>query len=225
MRVDQIMSREVVGVPPGASLREVARVLLEHGISGVPVLSDEGKVLGVVSEGDVLVKAGASLGHQEHAANWLFGDDEGLGLKRRAQTAAEAMSRPAITVDPHCTVAEAARLMVRRSVNRLPVVDEGRLVGIVTRTDVVRAFARPDSDLLEQIRTEVLLETLWIDPATVEVTVEEGEVVVTGEVETRTVAELVPVYVSLVPGVLSVDVSRLAWRTDTRAERHHASRL
>jgi len=225
MRVDQIMSREVVGVAPGASLREVARVLLEHGISGVPVLSDEGKVLGVVSEGDVLVKAGASLSRQEHAANWLFGDDERLRLKRRAQTAAEAMSCPAITVDPHCTVAEAARLMVRRSVNRLPVVDDGRLVGIVTRTDVVRAFARPDSDLLEQIRSEVLLETLWIDPVSVDVTVEEGEVTVTGEVETRTVADLVPVYVSLVPGVLSVDVSRLAWRTDTRAERAHASRL
>jgi CBS-domain-containing membrane protein len=225
MRVDEIMCPEVVGVTPGTSLRDVARLLLVHGISGAPVLSDEGKVLGVVSEGDLLVKAAAGLGRYEHPSNWLFGDDEGVALKRRAQTAAEAMSCPAITIDPRCSVAEAARLMVKRSVNRLPVVDEGRLVGIVTRADVVRAFARPDPELLEQICTEVLLETLWIDPAAVDVTVDEGRVTVSGEVETRTVAELVPAYVSLVPGVVSVDVSRLEWRTETRVERRHASRL
>jgi len=225
MRVEEIMSREVVGVSPSTSLKTVARLLLEHAFSGVPVVADSGKVLGIVSEGDVLVKAAAGLARHEHPSNWLFGDDEALEMKRGARTAADAMSHPAVTVDPRCTVAEAARLMVRRSVNRLPVVDRGALVGIVTRTDIVRAFARSDADLLEQIRSEVLLDTLWIDPATVDLAVEDGEVTLTGVVETRTVAELVPVYVALVPGVVSVDTAELGWRTETHVERRHASRL
>ena len=95
----------------------------------------------------------------------------------------------------------------------------------MTRNDIVRAFVRPDSELEEQICTEVLLDTLWIDPATIDVVVEEGEVAVTGVVATRTVAELVPVYISLVPGVVSVDASRLEWRTRVGAQRHHPSRL
>ena len=225
MRVEQIMSSEVVGVTPTTSLKDVARLLLERGISGVPVLGDNGKVLGIVSAGDILVKTSAELGNRERPSNWLFGDDDREALKRGAQTAADAMSRPAITVDPRCTVAEAARMMVKRSVNRLPVIDEGKLVGIVTRNDVVRAFARPDSELEEQIRTEVLLDTLWIDPATIVVAVEEGEVAVTGVVETRTIAELIPIYISLVPGVVSVDASHVEWRTDVGSQRPHASRL
>ncbi len=225
MRVEQIMSREVVGVTPTTSLKDVARLLLERGISGVPVLGDNGKVLGIVSAGDILVKTSAAFGLREHPSNWLFGDDEREALKRGAQTAADAMSRPAITVDPRCTVAEAARMMVKRSVNRLPVVDDGELVGIVTRNDIVRAFARPDSELEEQIRTDVLLDTLWIDPAAIDVVVEEGDVAISGVVETRTIAELIPTYISLVPGVVSVDASRLEWRTDVGAQRPHTSRL
>ena len=225
MRVEQIMSREVVNVTPTTSLKDVARRLLERSISGVPVVGDTGKVLGIVSASDILVKTSAELGNRERPSNWLFGDDDREALKRGAQTAADAMSRPAITIDPHCTVAEAARMMVKRSVNRLPVVDDEKLVGIVTRSDIVRAFVRPDSELKEQICTEVLLDTLWIDPTTIDVVVEEGEVALAGVVATRTVAELVPVYISLVPGVVSVDASHLVWRTNVGAQRAHASRL
>jgi CBS domain-containing protein len=224
VKVEQIMSHDVVRVAPSASLKDVARLLLEHGISGVPVVADDGKVLGVVSSGDILVKVSADLGRREHPSNWLFGVDERVELKRGAEMAAEAMTRPAVTVDPGCTVAGAARLMVRRSIDRLPVVDHGRLVGIVTRRDIVRAFARPDRELAEQVRTEALLETLWIDPEAIDVSVESGNVTVTGTVESRTIAELVPVYASLVPGVVSVDVSGLHWQTD-HVRRRHPSRL
>ncbi len=225
MRIDEIMQTEVVGVSPTDSLKRVARLLLEHGISGVPVLNDHGAVIGVVSEGDILVKASAAFGEREHPSNWLFGDDEREALKRGAQTAADAMSRPVVTVDPRCTVAEAARVMVKQSVNRLPVVSDGRLVGIVTRSDIVRAFARTDEELEAQIRAEVLVETLWLDPGTLHILIEEGEVVVSGVVETRSIAELIPVYISLVPGVVSVDASRVEWHTNVHAGRHHASRL
>jgi CBS domain-containing protein len=224
MRVEQIMSRDVVSVTPATSVKDVARVLLENGVSGVPVVADDGVVLGVVSSGDILVKVSADLGRREHPSNWLFGVDERVELKRGAESAAEAMTRPAVTVDPGCTVAGAARLMVRRGIDRLPVVDRGKLVGIVTRRDIVQAFARPDRELAEQVRTEALLETLWIDPETVDVSVEAGNVTVTGTVESRTIAELVPVYASLVPGVVSVDVSDLHWQTDD-VRRRHPSRL
>jgi CBS domain-containing protein len=224
MRVEQIMSHDVVSVAPTTSLKDVARLLLDRGLSGVPVVDDGGRVLGVVASGDILVKVSADLGRREHPSNWLFGGDECIELKREAQTAAEAMTRPAVTVDPGCTVAGAARLMVRRSIDRLPVVDHGTLVGIVTRRDIVRAFARPDRELADQIRMEVLLETLWVDPETVEISVAAGCVSVTGTVESRTIAELVPVYASLVPGVVSVDVSGLSWDEDNVAARLHAAR-
>jgi CBS domain-containing protein len=211
-------------VAPATSLKEVARTLLENGVSGVPVVADDGAVLGVVSSGDILIKVSADLGRREHPSNWLFGVDERVELKRGAESAAEAMTRPAITVDPGCTVAGAARLMVRRSIDRLPVVDRGRMVGIVARRDIVHAFARPDRELEEQVLTEALIETLWIDPETVDVSVEAGNVTVTGMVESRTIAELVPVYASLVPGVVSVDVSDLQWQTDD-VRRRHPSRL
>jgi CBS domain-containing protein len=220
MKVGEIMTRDVRCVAPATSLKDVARLLLEHGISGVPVVADDGEVLGVVSSGDLLVKVSADLGRREHPSNWLFGSDERVELKRGAETAGEAMTSPAITVDPGCTVAGAARLMVTRSIDRLPVLDHGRLQGIVTRHDVVRAFARSDRELAEQIRNEVLLHTLWIDPGTVEVTVEEGKVTATGAVDTRTIAEMIPVYVSLVPGVVSVDISQVEWNADVEARRH-----
>ncbi|HEX6762124.1 MAG TPA: CBS domain-containing protein [Gaiellaceae bacterium] len=222
MIVEQIMSRDVLSVAPSASLKDVARLLLEHDVSGVPVVAEDGRVLGVVSSGDILVKVSADLGRRRHPSNWLFGSDERVELKREAQTAAEAMTRPAVTVDPGCAVAGAARLMVRRAIDRLPVVDHGRLVGIVTRRDVVRAFARPDDELAEQIRSEVLVETLWIDPGTVDVTVEDGDVTVTGTVESRTIAEYVQTFSSLVPGVTSVDVSHLDWCSGIEQPRHHS---
>ena len=220
MKVEQIMSRDVVCVAPSASLKSVARALLENGVSGVPVVADDGTVLGVVSSGDILIKVSADLGRRERASNWLFGVDERVELKRGAETAAEAMTGPAVTVDSGCTVAGAARLMLRRSIDRLPVVDRGKLIGIVTRRDIVQAFARPDRELAEQVRTEALLETLWIDPETIDVSIDEGNVTVTGTVESRTIAELVPVYASLVPGVVGVDVSDLHWLKDDERGRH-----
>jgi CBS domain/BON domain len=124
------------------------------------------------------------------------------------------MTHPAVTIEPQRTVAEAARLMVARSVNRLPVVCDARLIGIVTRADLVRAFARTDEELEHEIRDDVLLHTLWIDPTAVDISVRDGDVILDGEVVTRTDAELAGAYVARVPGVVSVDRSRLVWRLD-----------
>jgi len=219
MRVEELMCRDVVIVRPSTSIKDVARVLTERGISGVPVVSDDGRLVGVVSEGDIVFKERGVGDADGHAYAWLFGRDDESALKREAATAAEAMTTPAVTIDPLRTVDEAAQLMVRRSVNRLPVVAQGKLVGIVTRADLVRAFVRADDELEREIREDVLLHTLWIDPSSVRVSVRKGHVVLDGELETRTEVDLVGVYAARVPGVVSVDGSRLSWRTDDLARR------
>lgn len=214
------MRRDVVTVSPSTPIKTVARLLLERGVSGLPVVNDEGRVLGVVSEGDIVIKERGVAQTDGHAYRWLFGADERVALKREARTAAEAMTCPAVTIEPQRSIAAAARLMVARSVNRLPVVSGGTLVGIVTRADLVRAFARTDVELEREIRDDVLLRALWIHPTRVRVTVVDGEVTLSGHLETRTEAELVAGYVAEVAGVVSVDDSQLGWREDDLARRH-----
>jgi CBS domain-containing protein len=219
MRVEAIMSRDVVTVLPSATIKEVARLLARRRISGVPVVADDGRLVGVVSEGDIVFKERGVGEGDGRAYQWLFGRDDEAALKREAATAAEAMTTPAVTIEPQRTIDEAAQLMVRRSVNRLPVVSEKRLVGILTRADLVRAFVRTDEELAREIREEVLLHMLWIDPCGLRVHVGEGQVVLAGELATRTQVDLVCAYTARVPGVVAVDASGLTWRTDDLARR------
>jgi CBS domain-containing protein len=114
------------------------------------------------------------------------------------------MSAPAITITPGRLVHEAAALMISESVNRLPVIEHGKLVGILTRADVVRAFTRTAAEIADEIREEIFRRTLWLEPGSVSMDVVEGVVRIEGEVETEADAELLPVFVSRVPGVVSV---------------------
>jgi CBS-domain-containing membrane protein len=211
VKVRDVMTSEVATVPFGTTLKEVARILAERRISGVPVVDESGAVLGVVSEADIVrVEAG------EEARGGLLA---GLLADRRparleACTAADAMTSPAVTARPEQDVAEAARLMTEREVNRLPVVErDGSLVGIVTRADLVRAFVRSDEEIERELRDDVILGVMWIDPSTLEVTASGGEVTVEGEVPSRQDAELLEQFASRVPGVVSVR-ARLRWRLD-----------
>jgi CBS domain-containing protein len=220
VNVEAIMSADVVTVAPSTPLKEVALLLLEHGVSGLPVVEEDGFVAGVVSEGDIVSKErGVAPPPARHAYEWLFGPAERDPQKRVARTASDAMTSPAVVVSPHASVASAARLMVERSVNRLPVVHAGRLVGIVTRADLVRVFTRGDEELEREIREDVVHHLLWITPRHLDVTVSDGDVTLAGEVETRTEAELIGAYAARVPGVVSVDDSRLRWVEDDLARR------
>jgi CBS domain-containing protein len=218
MKVRDVMSTNVAAVGPDATLKQVAELMGDRGISGVPVVGAEGEVLGVVSEEDIVVKVAS---HPESAGvSWRLFAPEGLDPGRlAAATAGEAMTIPAVTVDAEASVAEAARLMVDQGVKRLPVLAGGGLAGIVTRADVVRAFTRSDGEIWEELRNEVLPRQLWIPPEQLEVGVAGGRVTVAGEVETRTEADLVEAFAWRVPGVVSVDCSGLAWKTDDRAVR------
>jgi CBS domain-containing protein len=212
MKVEDVMSRDVVTVDVSTPLRDVAALLAEKRISGLPVISEDG-VVGVVSEADILAKERG----ETHQRGGLFGfllDDRDAELKLEARTAGEAMSAPAITIGPERPVSEAAGTMIDEGVNRLPVVgEEGRLLGIVTRADLVKAFVRSDAELAEEIREDVLLRALWIPPESIAVSVEDGVATLRGHVENRATAEMLPGFVQRVPGVVSV-LAEVTWGDD-----------
>lgn len=218
-KVEQVMTRDVVAVAPEAPLMEVARLLVEHGVSGLPVVDAERRVLGVVSEGDLLVKEAGHPTRSRRPLARIFGlsrDAREQAAKVEATTAGEAMTSPAVTVEAGRSLQAAAELMTRLGINRLPVVDgEGRLVGIASRADLVRAFVRSDAELVEAIRSEVLLDSMWLDPETFEVTASDGNVRVRGRVQRRSTADMLERFVSMVPGVVAVDAD-IAWSVDDR---------
>jgi len=211
------MTRDVRTVAPETSLKEVAAILSSERISGLPVVDGDRHVLGVVSEADILRKEQGLGGRRGGVLAWLL-DREEPDPRLEARTVGEAMTSPALTLEPGRPVSEAAKLMVEKGINRLPVVRDGRLVGIVTRADLVRAFHRPDEEIEREIRDDVVLSTLWIDPNRVSITISDGEVSLSGKVETRTQAELVEAYVRRVPGVVDVR-SELEWSIDDLARR------
>ena len=213
VRVGDVMTRDVVSVTPDIPLKDVAAMLVERGISGLPVCGPDRVVVGVLSEADLLVKQGGSPERSGGLFAWLVETASAPDLaKLRAHTAGEAMTAPAITVETASPVSEAARTMVSLGVNRLPVVEDGRLVGIVTRADLVRLFTRSDEEIARDIRQDVV-KRLWIAPERIEVDVEQGEVVLRGEVDTEVEAALLEKRIPLVAGVVGVR-SELSWAVD-----------
>lgn len=210
MRVQDIMTTDVVTAAPDMSLKEVARHLVERGISGMPVVDAEGSVVGVISETDVIVKERPEP-YNGAVSRRLGRIDLEEQAKRKARLVGETMSSPAITVEAFWTIPGAAELMRVHAVNRLPVVKQGRLVGIVTRADLVRAFARSDEEIAAEIRDYIAFQDgLWNDDGTVQVDVTGGETTLTGNVRRRADAEVLPKLVARVPGVVGVH-SELTW--------------
>jgi len=199
------MTENVVSVRPDAPLKTVASVLVEHRVSGVPVVDEEGLVVGVLSETDIVMKASGG-SERSGFLTWLF-DSDLEGEKVSAETAGQAMSSPAVTIAPNRAVHDAARLMIEERVNRLPVVQEGQLVGILTRSDIVRAFTRTDAELAGEIEDDILRRTFWAEPGSVAVRVSDGHVTLAGEVETEADKEMLPLFVSRIPGVMAVSAN------------------
>lgn len=208
--VASVMTAEVVTVRPGAPYKEVADLLRERRVSAVPVIDADGRVIGIVSEADLLLKEERP---QSRPGGPLI-DPHGDAAKAMARNAAALMSSPVVTVQPRASLTEAARLLHRRHLKRLPVVDdEGRLVGIVSRADLLQPFLRSDQSIAREVRDDVVVETLMIDPDQVGVAVVDGVVRLEGELETRSLARILVRLVRAVEGVVSVD-DRLAWRLD-----------
>jgi CBS domain-containing protein len=219
MRVEDVMTTEVRTVRSDTRLKEAAEILTERHISGLPVVDGEDHVVGVLSEGDILFKETGGQEKESFLDRWLALPLAGLNEKLAARTVGEAMTAPAVTIGAKRPLAEAANSMINEGVNRLPVVDdERRLIGIVTRADLVRAFVRSDEEIAKEIREDVLRRALWIEPDMVEIVVEGGEVRLVGQVETKADAELIPSFVQRVPGVVSV-LSKLRWPKEVDGHR------
>jgi CBS domain-containing protein len=211
MKLETIMTREVLSVQPETPVKDVAQLLSKHHISGVPVCDADGAVLGVCSEADILRKVEGIPAHVGGRFARLFRRLDGELDKVAARTAGEAMTAPALTGRPTQQVSNAARIMIAHRINRLPIVNAGRLVGIVTRADIVRAFHRSDDEIAEEIRSEVLHDALWVAPEALELTVAEGVVTLRGTVETQYDADAAARLVRRVPGVVDARVE-LGWR-------------
>lgn len=218
LTVRDVMTARVFTVRPETPLKEVAQLLIERGVSGVPVVDEAGTVLGVVSEGDFLVKEQGATEIRHRRLARLFGESAEVQAqlgKVAARTAGEAMTAPAVTVSPETAIRDAAALMTRRSVNRLPVVEHGRLAGIVTRADLLRAYLRSDQELEQVVRDEVVMRMLWLDPASFDITVRNGEATIAGRVERRSTAEIVESSIRMVPGIVAVHAD-IKWSMDDR---------
>jgi CBS domain-containing protein len=214
MKVKDAMTTDVKTVGPATSLKDAAAILAEHKISGLPVV-DDGRVVGVVSEAEIVVKERGEVPH--HGLSGLLHRREATALatKVEARTVGEAMSSPAITIEPWESLAGAAAMMIENGVNRLPVVEEDELIGILTRADLVRAFARGDREIERDIREHAMLGITF--PEDLELKVENGDVTLRGKIDSKLDAEVLPTVIRRIPGVVSVDAELECW--DPEAER------
>ncbi|MFM9442503.1 CBS domain-containing protein [Streptomyces acidiscabies] len=210
IKVGALMTHEVVTARYGTPFKEVVRLLDEHRISGLPVVDEDGTVIGVISATDLVPHQAERPGVRHR----LSSRARRAAAKSRARTAGGIMTAPAVTVRADATVTEAARLMAARRVERLPVVDdENRLAGIVTRHDLLHVFLRPDAEILRAVRQDVLVDTLWLVPQTIDVSVREGVVSLTGRLERRSEIAIAVGMTRRLDGVVDV-VDHLTYRID-----------
>ncbi|MEO3746426.1 CBS domain-containing protein [Plantactinospora sp. B5E13] len=203
-QVCDVMSTDVATVRENTPYREIVDVLTSRRIAAVPVVDEFGYVLGVVSEGDLLHKV--ELIGQSHDRPVFEGRRRRTArIKADAATATPLMTTPAVTVYPHTPVVVAAKTMNRRQVKRLPVIDDlGRLVGIVTRGDLLKVHLRPDGDIRHDVVWEVLRRVLAIEEGVVQVTVRDGVVRLTGQMDRRSSVEIAGRLAAQVSGVVEV---------------------
>ncbi len=200
--VKDVMTTHVVAVRMNASFKEMASRLREQRVSAFPVLDEDNKVIGVVSEADLLTKEALEFSGPGRVSSMLHHREQ---AKAAATTAADLMTKPPVTIGPNDLVSQAARLMYVRKVKRLPVVDDdGRLIGIVSRADVLSVYSRPDADIRHDIIEDIILEMLLCDPSRFTVTVKDGIVTVEGMPETTRVGRDMIDEIRHVEGVVAV---------------------
>ncbi|MGE5268820.1 MAG: CBS domain-containing protein [Thiohalocapsa sp.] len=233
MKVSEIMTAPVVTVAPETAIAEVARLMLQHRISGLPVVDSHGAVVGIVTEGDLLRRA--ETGTERHRSHWLEllispGRLAAEYAGAHARQAGEVMSPSVISVTPDDGLERVVALMERQDVKRLPVVEAGRLVGIVSRADLVRALARRlalgpqsagrsaagaaaatagDADIRAQILAEIARQP-WGPRASVDVKVSGGVVELFGSITDERERNALRILAENTAGVTAVQ-DRLVW--------------
>jgi len=207
-RVKDVMTTRVVAVTKDARFKDIVALLSEYRVSAFPVIDEQGIVIGVVSEADLLSKealvaaVGAQVARLSQAGGIPHHDDF---AKAAAVTAADLMTKPPVVATPYEPVTNAARLMYHGRVKRLPVVGtRGELVGIVSRSDVLSVYSRPDEEIRAEILENVILDGLFTDPDRFTVTVFSGIVTLEGRPETTARGREIVAEAWHVEGVVSV---------------------
>jgi CBS-domain-containing membrane protein len=203
-QVGDVMTTDVATVDESTPYRKIVDVMTARHVSAVPVVDDFRRVLGVISEADLLHKV--ELVGKPHEP-WLFERRRrhAARIKADANVARELMTAPAITTMGHTTLVEAARIMDRDGVKRLPVIDDlGRLIGIVSRGDLLKVHLRHDDDIRHDVATEVIHRILGVSDDAVAVTVTDGVVTLVGRLDRRSSAELAAHLGAQVSGVVEV---------------------
>jgi len=220
MKARDIMSCPVITVAPDTPFQQVVTLLLTHRISGVPVVDEEGSLLGIVTEAD-LIRKEESPAPQPPIIRW---HGASLWLERAvdryqkviASTASELMSENVVTAREDTSVHELAHLMLSRGINRVPIIRDRCVVGIVTRADVLKVFARSDATIESAVR-DTLAHDLWIDPADLTISCSGGVVTMAGQVDRLSDRELVVKWIRSIDGVVNVRATALTYRIDDLA--------
>ncbi|MEU5439882.1 CBS domain-containing protein [Streptomyces griseofuscus] len=200
--VSDVMTQTVAAVGRRAPFKEIVQLMQDWQVSALPVIEDEGRVAGVVSEADLLPKEEL---RDDPDAGYLQLRQPVDVAKAAALTAGDLMSSPAVTVRAAATLAEAARIMAREGVKRLPVVDEaGLLAGVVSRADLLKVFLRDDEDIAEEVRHEIASYLFPPPSSTVQVEVHDGVVTLTGRVRDTALVPVAARLVRAVEGVVDV---------------------
>ncbi len=214
MKVEQVMTRKVITANPATPIHEAARLMVEHGVSGLPVVDEAGRLVGVLSEGDLIMRQR----RRERVPWWrlFFQDGERLARDYRkavGTTVGEVMTPGVISVSPELAVESAAAILEQHRVRRLPVVMDGRLVGVVSRGDLVKALAAtlvpagaaaPDAALVREMTNRLAAET-WVSNRGIVVQARDGIVSLWGMVATEAEKSAIETMARALPGARGLE--------------------
>lgn len=224
MQAKDIMTRKVITVTEASSVIDVATTLLEHGISAVPVVDASGSLLGIVSEGDLMHRAEAGTIRRRSWWLSLFTDRDAEAaefVKQHSRRVSDIMTRDVVTASPETPIGGIAEMLDSHRIKRVPIVDDGKLVGIVSRANLVQAMMRQpapregpgitDSEIQEQILARLKSEP-W-SPAWLNVRVENGVVDLWGAASSQAQKKAARLAAELTPGVVRVEDNIVVQKT------------
>jgi CBS-domain-containing membrane protein len=212
-RVEDVMTGDVITVDPGASIHAAARLMLDHGVGGLPVVDQTGALVGILTDGDLLVR------HRPRRRRpwWrlLFAEGEGMALEYRKTagvTVADAMSSPVITADAGASLESVADLLVRHRIRRVPVVVQGRMCGIVSRGDLIKILAaapalggaEPDVRLADDMRARLAAEP-WVSNRRLVVEARESVIWLWGQIASDAERAAIETMARTIPGCRGVE--------------------